>query len=363
VPGTSFDSGGLCTYCRQYDPLIAQEQYAPATRGKYLEKILRDVRQAGAGRRYDCIIGLSGGVDSSYALYVAKQQGLRPLAVHIDNGWNSELAVKNIENLVRKLEIDLETHVIDWEEFKGLQLAFLRASVVDIELLSDHAILAGMYQQARKHRIRHILTGDNIATECALPPGWNHRKTDLRNIRAIGRAHGSVRIRTFPTLSTVSMWAHRRVLGIHNVPFLCYLPYVKTDAIAALEKDLGWRPYSGKHCESIFTRFYQGYILPTKFGIDKRSVHFSRLICSGQMTKDEAIAELKRSPYDPEMLKLDREFVIKKLGLSESEFEAIMSAPIKPHDAYATDERLVRTLLDARRRSRNLFGRLRQLAA
>jgi N-acetyl sugar amidotransferase len=363
VPGISFDSDGLCSYCREYDPLVLREEYAPDTRGAYLKKLIDSIRQRGSGHRYDCVIGVSGGVDSSYALYVAKQHNLRPLAVHVDNGWNSELAVKNIESLVRDLGVDLETHVIDWEEFKALQLAFFRASVVDIELLSDHAINAGMYLMARKHRIRYILTGDNIATECGLPPGWNHRKTDLANIRAIIRAYGDVRIKTFPTLSTVSMWMHQRIFGIGHVAFLSYFPYVKAEAIATLEKELGWRPYGGKHYESIFTRFYQGYILPTKFGIDKRSIHFSRLICSGQMTKEAALEELRRSPYDPELLNQDREFVLKKLGISESEFAALMKAPIRSHDAFSTDRRVVQTLLHARQRSRRIVQRLRRSAA
>jgi N-acetyl sugar amidotransferase len=363
VPGISFDAVGMCSYCRAYDPLVSQGEYAADTRDRNLERLLDEVRRAGSGRPYDCIIGVSGGVDSSYALYAAKKRGLRPLAVHIDNGWNSELAVKNIESLVRTLGIDLETHVIDWEEFRALQLAFLRASVIDIELLSDHAIIAGMYRQARKHRVRYILTGDNIATECALPPGWNHRKTDLRNIRAINRAHGKVRIRSFPTLSTVAMWVHQRVLGIHHVAFLSYFPFVKADAIAVLEKELGWRAYGGKHYESVFTRFYQGYILPTKFGIDKRSIHLSRLVCSGQVSREDALAELKRSPYDPELLKSDHEFVLKKLGISEKDFAALMKAPTRPHNAYATDERVVNTIIDARRRSRLILARMRRSAA
>jgi N-acetyl sugar amidotransferase len=363
VPGISFDAGGLCSYCRAYDPLIAREEYAPNTRDKHLQVLLRAVKAAGRGRSYDCLIGVSGGVDSSYALYMAKRHGLRPLAVHVDNSWNSELAVKNIENLVRLLGVDLETHVIDWQEFRELQLAFLRASVVDIELLSDHAILAGMYHHARKHRIRYILTGDNIATECALPPGWNHRKTDLRNIRSIIRAHGKVRIKTFPTLSTVSMWVHQRALGIHHVSFLSHFHYVKAEAIATLQKELGWRAYGGKHYESVFTRFYQGYILPTKFGIDKRSIHLSRMICSGQITKDAALEELSHSPYDPELLKTDHEFVLKKLGISEAEFASLMRAPVISHARYGSDERLVNTILAARRRSRRFIDRFRRSAA
>jgi hypothetical protein len=288
---------------------------------------------------------VSGGVDSSYIAYVAKNElGLRPLAMHVDNGWNSELAVQNIEQIVKKLGIDLVTHVIEWPQFRAAQLSLVRASVVDIELVSDHAILAGLFATARHHRIPTIVTGDSFLTEATLPKTWNHRKTDLRNLRAIHRRFGGgVPIDTIPQLGTLGMWLHQRLLGIRIVGLLSYVPYVKADAIATLERELGWRAYGGKHYESIITRFYQGYILPKKFGIDKRRLHFSRLVCSGQMTREAALRQLETDPYDRELRDSDREFVLKKLGLSDAEFDRILAEEPRSHHDYPSDEALLAT--------------------
>jgi N-acetyl sugar amidotransferase len=283
-------------------------------------------------------MGLSGGADSSYALLLAKRLGLRPLAVHVDNGWNSELAVMNIENLVRKLGVDLHTVVIKWNEFRELQLAFLRAGVVDLEMPSDHAIIAGMYQTARKFLVRHVVSGDNTATEVTLPPGWNHRKTDLRNLHAIHDAYTAEPLTSFPRISTMGLLFSQRVLRQVSVPLLSYFPYVKSAAIEELQRDVGWRPYPGKHGESIITRFYQGFILPKKFGFDKRRIHLSRLICSGQYTRDEALADLAKAPYDPEVMQLDREFVIKKFRITEAEFDGIMQGAPHDHSEFGSDE-------------------------
>lgn len=349
APDLDLDAGGVCKYCRQFDSIIKNPEYAPwnrdATRGRLLEKI----RAAGRGHRYDCVVGLSGGADSSYAAWLARKEGLRPIAVHVDNGWDTELAVMNIENIVRKLDVDLFTWVIDWEEFRGLQLSLLRAGVVDLELVSDHAIIAGMYKTARRFGVRYILSGDNYATEATLPPGWNHPKTDLTNIRAINAAFSKATLSTFPQLSTLEMLFAQRVLGIHNVPFLSYYPYVKSEAIARLVNETGWRPYGGKHHESIITRFYQGYILPTKFGIDKRRLHLSRLICSGQVTRAAAIEELKEPHYDAEMQAADREYVCKKFRMSVEEFDELMRAPPKSHFDYATDRTLMKGLFAAKK--------------
>jgi hypothetical protein len=339
IPGVDFDSDGLCNYCRRYDEVSRNPDYVEPTRSKALARLVDRMKQAGRGRDYDCVIGLSGGIDSSYAAYVAKRRlGLRPLAVHVDNGWNSELAVKNIENIVRKLDIDLSTHVIDWEEFRQLQLSLFRAHVVDIELVTDHAIIAAMYHHARQHRVGFIVSGDNHVTEATLPPGWNHRKTDL---------------------TTLGMLFHQRVLRIEYVGLLSYVDYVKADAIEELERELGWRPYGGKHYESIFTRFYQGYILPRKFGIDKRRFHYARLICSGQMTREEAVAALREDPYDAKLVASDRRFVLKKLRLSEAEFERYMEAGPRSHYDYPTDEKVVQLALRANRRVRDALGSLR----
>lgn len=363
-PDLSFDEAGLCDFCRAYDAAAARGDFDLAQKGKELPQLVDAMKREGRGRPYDCIMGVSGGADSSYAAYVAvRDLGLRALAIHVDNGWNSELAVKNVEVIVRGLGMDLVTYVIDWDEFRDLQLALLRASVVDLELVSDHAILAGMYATARRFRVRWIATGDNSATEVTLPRTWNHRKTDLTNIKAIHRRFGSGRLRTFPTMSTVRMWAMQKALRIRTVPLLSYVPYVKADAMRRLNESLGWKPYPGKHYESVITRFYQGYILPVKFGIDKRRIHLSRLICTGQIARGDALAELEKDPYEADQLASDKEFVAKKFGLTEAEFDLLMAAPRCAHDAFATDARVVQGMIRAAGTVRSIRETVRRAVA
>lgn len=340
----TFDADGVCSFCHFLD---ARTPVAPvADRERELERVLGEIKRAGKGSRYDCVIGLSGGIDSSYAALVAVRLGLRPLAVHVDNGWNTEMAVLNIERLVRGLSLDLVTHVIDWEEFRGIQLSLLRAGVVDLELVSDHAIAAGMYKTARRHRISYIVTGDNDATESVLPDGWNHRrKSDLRNIRAINGAYERASMKTFPQLSSLGTLLHQRLLGIRAVGLLSYVDYRKDRAFTELEEAIGYRRYAGKHFESVITRFYQGYILPVKFGIDKRRYHYSLLIRSSQMTREEALADLEKPPYDPRLAAADKIYVAKKFGITVAEFDAMMKAPPRPHSDFASDEALMQRLL------------------
>jgi hypothetical protein len=233
----------------------------------------------------------------------------------------------------------------------------LRAGVVDLELPSDHAIIAGTMRTAAKFGIKDVLSGDNHATEATLPPGWNHRKTDLWNIRAIHDRYTRTPLDSFPQMSTLEFVFRNRVLKTKWRPFLSLYPYVKQDAIALLSREFGWRGYVGKHGESIITRFYQGVILPTKFGIDKRKLHLSRLICSGQLTKEEALVELTRPHYDPDTQALDREFVIKKFGLTESEFDRMMKEPAHSHGEFRSDERLFEMWRWAKVQGQRLLGR------
>ena len=343
APDIRFDADGNCNFCGDYLASIGGAGEFFFRRRAQRDEFLERVRKSGAGRPYDCVIGLSGGVDSSYALYLAKQHGLRPLAVHLDNGWDSELAVKNIENLVRKLDVDLHTHVIDWQENRDLQLSFFKADVIDIELLMDNAMLALNYQQAREHRVRHILSGTNQATEgLRMPRGWNHYKLDVRNIRAVHRRFGTVPIRTHPLISTLDYFVYRYLYRIEWVSFLDYFAYDKQQAIDVLVREIGYRPYPYKHYESMFTRFYQGYILPRKCGVDKRRVHLSTLILSGQMSRDEALARMAESPYpDSDQMRDDRVYLLKKLGLTEEWFDAYLGRPVVPHDEFASEESLM----------------------
>lgn len=336
-PKILFDEEGVCNYCRQYSASHMVQENKNEKSQRFLE-LIENIKQSGKDKKYDCIIGVSGGVDSTYVAYLVKQHGLRPLAVHLDYGWNSELAVANITNTLNVLGIDLYTHVVDWEEIKDLQLSFLKASVVDIELINDFAIYALLYNQAFKWGVKYVLHGMNIETEGeVMPGGWTHNKFDQLNIRSIHKQFGSKKLKTYPRLSFAKRLYLNLVYKLKWTPILDYIPYNKEEVKKLIIEKLNWRDYGGKHFESIFTRFYQAYILPKKFKIDKRKFHLSVLICSGQMSKEQAIEEMKKPAYDPQLLKDDYAFVIKKLGLSEEEFEKIMNLPVRSHlefDSY-----------------------------
>lgn len=331
-PYIEFDAQGVCNHCRRYDRLVQRLILPPDERSRSVDRLIDEVRSAGRNRDYDCIVGVSGGVDSTYVAYSVKQLGLRPLAVHLDNGWDSELAVKNIENVLKKLNIDLYTHVIDWEEFRDLQLAFLRASTPDSEIPTDHAILALMHQMARREGVRHIIAGFNVRTESHLPWAWSQGYLDFAYIRAVHRRFGTTPLRTYPHMG---FWeCHWYLLTQRVVSILNYLDYRKQDAMELLQRELDWKYYGGKHYESVYTRFYQGYILPRKFGYDKRRTHLSSLICSGEISRQHALEELLNEPYATVLQQEDREYVIKKLGLSVAEFDSIMALPKKRYEDY-----------------------------
>jgi len=331
-----FDDRGICNYCREFEINWARLPHSEEARRELLASTVEKIRQTGKDRAYDCILGVSGGVDSTYMAYVAHQLELRPLVVHFDNGWNSETAVQNVENLVNRLGFDLETFVIDWEEFREMQLAYLRASVIDIEVLTDHAIFGTLFQMAIDRRIPFVLSGSNLATEGILPGDWVFNKRDHRNIAAIYKAFGNGRLRSYPLLTRRKKRRIARA-GIEVIEILDIVAYDKAEAKSVIQRELGWRDYGGKHYESVWTRFYQGYILPKKFGIDKRKAHLSTLINSGQITRDEALAELKEPIYPPELFVKDYAFVCKKLGLTEETFRAIMEQPPRSHHDFPTE--------------------------
>jgi len=335
-----FDENGVCNYCTTYLKRMEDAQAQIIDHQLHRDELISTIKADGRGKDYDCIVGVSGGVDSSYALYLAVKHGLHPLAVHLDNGWDAEFAVQNIASMVDKLGVDLYTHVIDWEENRDLQISFFKANVVDIELLMDNAMLALNYQQAAKYGLKYILFGYNMATEgMNIPPGWNHYKYDVYNIRKIHKRFGSVPIKTHPLFSTIDSLKYGYINRIKGVSFLDYFPYNKFEALEFLEKEFGYKPYPYKHYESVFTRFYQGYILPRKFGYDKRRVHLSTLVVSGQMDREDALKLLEESPYpDPAQEERDRIFVMEKLGFTEESFNQYMSAPEVPHEAYGSEK-------------------------
>jgi N-acetyl sugar amidotransferase len=326
-PAISFDAQGVCNHCHTYDEIV-QKKVFTGDEGKIkVQQLIEQIKQAGSNKDYDCLIGVSGGVDSTFVAYKVKELGLRPLAVHLDNGWDSELAVNNIEKVLKKLDIELYTHVIDWEEFKDLQLAFLRASTPDSEIPSDHAIISLMYQMAQKVGVKYIISGINARTESHLPQAWSQGLMDWKYIKNVHQQFGQGKLKTYPH---TTFWAFNLYrLRFTWIDILNYIDYVKKDAMKILEDELGWIYYGGKHYESIYTRFYQGYILPKKFGYDKRKMHFSSLICSGEMTREEALAQLTNEIYPLELQAADLEYVLKKFGLTEAEFEAIMQLPAK----------------------------------
>jgi N-acetyl sugar amidotransferase len=351
APDISFDVSGICNYCKTHEEKVS---LAPFSHPGSEEKLAAIVKRTSARQRgdYDSIVGLSGGVDSSYVAYQAVRLGLKPLAVHFDNGWNSELAVKNIEQIVKRLDIDLLTFVIDWEEFRDIQRSFFKAHVIDIEMVTDHAIFAAMYRIAHEHGIRYILSGTNAHTESIMPPAWQHFKFDLRNLKAIHRRFGTIPIKRYPTLSVWGMAWNHYVWGVQTVSLLNFLPYRKDVAMRTLRSELGWQYYGGKHYESVFTKFYQAHILPTKFGVDKRRIHLSDLIMNGELTRADALEELERPLYDAIALEQDTEYVCKKLEFTREEFATYLAAPPISHFNYPSHAVLAQKLVAIHKRKR-----------
>lgn len=333
-PDITFDANGVCNHCHAYDARAARELIVPSEREARLAALVARIRQDGQGKDYDCVLGVSGGADSSYVVYLAHQLGLRPLAVHFDNGWNSELAVDNIKTLLSKLDLDLFTYVVDWDEFCDLQKSFLKASVPNAEIPTDHAINAVLWNVAHKHGLRYILNGSNLETEGIMPLAWTYTALDFYHLQAIQRQLGSRSLKTFPRLSLFKFLFYVFVRRIRFVNLLNYVHYNKAEAVKTLETKCDWRPYPQKHYESVWTRFYQGIYLVEKFGFDKRKPHYATLINSGQMTRNEALAKLQAENYPATLAVQDRDFVLKKFGLDESDYASLLAATPKSHLDY-----------------------------
>jgi len=329
-----FDENGNCNHCRNYLRMADDENNMVKDKDAYLKKLVSEIKKDSHKRKYDCLTGVSGGADSSYVVYLMKEYKLRPLAMHLDNGWNSELAVENIKNILKALDIDLFTVVLDWNSFRDLQLAFLYASVPDAEVPTDHAIFAAKYSVARKYGIKYIISGENMSTEGILPRSWTYGVHDWRYIKGIHDIYGKTKLINYPHYNIFQQNYYNKFIGIKYLRILNYIDYKKEDAINILKSKVGWRNYIAKHFESVYTRFFQGYILPGKFGIDKRRAHLSTLICSNQLTRSEALEEIKINKYTPEMQNDDREYVLKKLKLDNSEFEKIMNLPKQSYKNY-----------------------------
>jgi N-acetyl sugar amidotransferase len=345
APDIHFDDQGICNFCTEYLEAIDKSLKVKIPSESSLNKLVQDIKTRGQGKRYDCIVGVSGGVDSSWVLVQAVELGLRPLAVHMDNGWNSNLSVSNISNLIENLDVDLFTYVIDWDEYRGLMDAFFKADVVDVELLYDNALHEVCFREAKTQGIHYVLSGENFSTEgIRMPRGWAiDNKWDGRNIRRIASKFGAT-IKTFPLFTTTRWLRYRFLYRIQWVPILNFIDFKKETALTSLESRFGYVRYAYKHYESVFTRFYQGYILPKKFGIDKRRIHLSTLVVSGQMTRNEALEDLKRPPLVSERdLAVDLKFFLKKMNWSQQDLDDYISRPKIEHDFYGSD--LMRSLL------------------
>ena len=355
-----FDENGVCNFCHHYDNVITKDLYVDKGGEERLNNLIEKIKKDGKNRQYDCLIGISGGVDSSYVAYLVKKvYGLRALAVHLDNGWNSELAVANVEHIVKKLDIDLSTYVLDWKEFKDIQTSFLKASVSNIEIPTDHAIWALLIKTAAKYKIPYIIAGNNVVTESIMPESWLYGSKDSKFIKAIHKQFGKGKLKTYPSLTTFDYVDYLLVRGIRWVPILNYINFVKSDAKQLLIDELGWRDYGGKHYESIFTRFFHSYYLPVKFGYDLRKSYLSALVCSGQISRAAALEELRQAPISPELLIQDRNYVVKKLGLSEAEFEQILKNPNKNFSDFPNNDSLWRNFSCLIKMARNIITRVK----
>lgn len=336
-PDIWFDEHGVSSHVHRFETHFAPElQKAQAgERRAELDALVAKIKKSGEGKPYDCIVGISGGVDSSYVALQAVRLGLRPLAVHFDSGWNSELAVDNIHNLVSRLGLDLYTHVVDWREMRDLQLSFFKASVANADTPTDHAFGWVAYTQAQKYGIKYILSGANYASESILPSAWGYDAADAKHVKAIQKRFGTVKLKTYPLMGLVkrNLW-YPEVRRIRTVPLLNYLPYFYNEAKREIAEELGWRDYGGKHYESVFTRYFQGYYLPMKFGYDKRLAHYSSLIVSDQLTRDEALRLMETTNYPDDLRRQDHEFIAKKLGVSVAELEEIFARPPVDYSAY-----------------------------
>lgn len=331
-----FKEDVTCNHCEKYFE-IKEEFIFDDKKNKLLDEAVDLIKSDGKAKKYDCIIGISGGVDSTYVAYLVKDLGLRPLAIHLDNGWNSELAVSNIEKTLNKLGIDLFTYIIDWEEFKDLQLSFLKASIPGMEVPTDHAITSILYQTAIKYNIRHIVLGANKSSELIMAPGWSEveAQRDWKLIKNIHKKFGTKKLKTFPHFSWMDFYYYLGVRKIKVTSILDFINYSKDDAIEVLQKELDWQYYGGKHYESIYTRFTQGYIQPVKFKFDKRRAHYSNLICRGDISREEVLEILKQSPYpNEEMLREDIEYCKSKLSLNDEQFDEIMKSEVKSYRDY-----------------------------
>jgi len=344
-PRITFDDLGVCEYCSNFESAIQPNWHTDERGEKELMVLAEKIKANGKGKDFDCIIGLSGGLDSSYAAYIAKEKmGLRPLLFHVDAGWNTDQAVGNIEKLVDGLGLDLYTDVINWEEMKDIQTAFFRSPIADQDLPQDAAFFSGLYKFAREHGIKYVLTGANYSTECCREPEeWGgYPGIDKTLFKDIHKRFGTRKLKSFP-LTDILIYKilYQRILGMEIVKPLNLVPYIKKDAEATLERLYGWKKFKHKHHESRFTRFYEDYWMPRKFGYEKRRAHFSSLIMTGQLTREEALERISKPELDEQFLQGEFEYVANKLDLSVEQLQAIFDGENKTYHSYRNKRFLI----------------------
>lgn len=353
-----FDAHGICNHCLHFDAVTCKEWFPNDEGARRWNLIAEDIREAGKGQEYDCILGLSGGVDSSYLALKVKDWGLRPLVVHVDAGWNSELAVANIEAVVKHCNFDLHTHVVDWEEMRDLHLAYLRSGISNQDVPQDHVFFSTLYHFATRNKIRYILSGGNLATEGIFPGSWHGAAMDSINLKAIHREFGERPLKSYSTINFFEYYFwYPLIKKMRTARPLNFMPYNKDLAIAEMEKAMGWRSYGRKHGESLFTKLFQNHYLPHKFGYDKRLPHLSSLIVSGQMTRDEALAKLQEPLYDPDELEIDIAYFCKKLRITRNQFDEFLKPPGRLYSEFPNWDGRHRLIKALQKKMERLLGR------
>ena len=340
-PEIHFDINGRCNHCNEFFENTSMRTYQGTSSDQKLDLLVKEIKKSGRNKEYDCVLGLSGGIDSCYAAYILKNLGLRTLAVHLDNGWDSEISVKNVKYIVSKLGFGYESYVLDWEEFRDLQLAFLKASVPEAETPTDIAIPAILHEIAAKNNIKHIISGGNFATEGILPKSWHYDAKDVKYLKSIHKQFGKKKLKTFPTFGFQKEMYYKFIKGIKTIYLLNYVPYGKQEAMKVLEMELAWKYYGGKHYESKYTGFLQSYILPEKFNLDYRRATLSTQICAGEITREDALKELLNDPYDPVKAEEEKQYVCKKLDISLEEFNKIMNLAPKTYNDYPNSQKML----------------------
>jgi len=351
-----FDDNGVCNYCNNFDNVISKRWHPD--REDLLEQRIEQIKREGKGKEYDCIIGLSGGIDSSYLAVKLKGYGLRPLVVHVDAGWNSELAVHNIKQVVDYCGFDLHTHVMNWNDVQALQLAYLKAGVANQDVVQDHSFFSTLYHFAVKNNIKTVISGGNIATESIFPSSWHHSAMDAKNIHSIFKKHGQGKLKDYSTISMLQYYIYYPyVYKMKTFRPLNFMHYDKDDAMRYLVEEVGYKEYGRKHGESIFTRFFQNHYLPAKFGYDKRKPHLASLINAKQLSRDEALKILQEPLYDEIELKEDLVFVAQKLGITVEELQSYISEEGRSYKEYSNWDRGYRRLKAIQKKLEKLLGR------